>query len=242
MKLYIVLIVVLAGFIGISIIAEHNALPNEHMHENESAATDKKNTTPATPSVEKAVFEPGDIALVKTNRGNFKFVIFERDMPVTSKNFCELAKSGFYKGLKFHRVEKWVVQGGDPKGDGTGGSEKKIKLEMKKGLGFQVAYMVGMARTNDPDSASSQFFVTKLPAAQIQTIGYACFGIVYEGSDVINKIKKGDRIKDVLISYPTANDMDEIKTCINKLMKASAGTLSVSPSNSAGTPDNHSHK
>ncbi|MEN6371473.1 MAG: peptidylprolyl isomerase [Armatimonadota bacterium] len=236
-KLYIILIVVLAAFVGVSIIAERNAPPseNEHDHMEDISKDTPQQKTPTPEKKERATLEPGEIALIKTTRGNIKFVIFEKDMPITSKNFIALAKSGFYKRLKFHRVEDWVVQGGDPKGDGTGGSDKKIKLEIKDGLGFEVPYMVGMARTNDPDSGSSQFFVTKVAATQIQASGgYACFGLVYEGSNVIKAIKKGDRIKDVVIANASGKDTQEIEVSLNKLKQAQIDPLHVNVKSGAG--------
>ena len=131
-------------------------------------------------------------------------------MPITCKNFVDLASKGFYTGLKFHRVEDWVVQGGDPKGDGTGGSENTIKLETIDGLGFAAPYMVGMAHAQDPDSGSSQFFVAKAPADTL-TGQYAAFGRVYQGTEVIDKLEKGDVMKSVTVAVPTAEELSRIE-------------------------------
>ena len=69
--------------------------------------------------------------MIETNKGTIKFKLFENDAPITAKNFIDLANKGFYNNLKFHRVEpNFVIQGGDPKGDGSGGSEKTIPLEV----------------------------------------------------------------------------------------------------------------
>ena len=84
--------------------------------------------------------------VIETNKGTIKFVLYEAEMPVTAQNFIDLVDKKFYDGLKFHRVEDWVVQGGDPKGNGTGGSGKTIKLETKPALNFDKPYAVGMAK------------------------------------------------------------------------------------------------
>ena len=154
----------------------------------------------------KATLEPGRIVVVKTSRGTFIFALYEHDMPITCKNFVDLVKKGFYKNLKFHRVENWVVQTGDPKGDGTGGSDKTIKLETRTGLDYRQPFMVGMARTDDPDSATSQFFVTKIPSPDLNG-KYAAFGQVFEGQEVVDKIKKDDKMESITLVPPRSSDL-----------------------------------
>ncbi len=137
-------------------------------------------------------------ALVQTDKGNIKFELFEDKAPITAANFIKLAQSGFYNGLKFHRYEPgFVIQGGDPKGDGTGGSSETIPLEIVSGLNFSRG-AVGMARANDPDSASSQFFIT-LEDSHFLDGGYAVFGKVTEGMDVALKLRAGDAMRKVEI-------------------------------------------
>ncbi len=139
------------------------------------------------------------IAVVETNKGTFKISLYEKDAPITSKNFIELANKKFYDGLKFHRVVPgFVIQGGDPRGDGTGGSEKTIPLEVSPKLKHDAAGVVAMARTNDPNSATSQFYVT-LDATPFLDMQYAVFGRVTEGLDVVKKIEMGDVMKTVRI-------------------------------------------
>lgn len=198
MKLQIFLVAAIVALVGLSVALHRTVNPRP-----------PKQEPPPPPPASKpmASLEPGRVATVKTSAGEFRFVLYEKDMPVTCKNFCGLVEQGFYKGLKFHRVEDWVVQGGDPKGDGTGGSEKTIKLETKDGLGFGEAYMVGMARADDPDSASSQFFITKEPVPQLSG-RYAAFGRVLEGSDIIDKMEQDDVIQEVTLSAPTAQDLE----------------------------------
>src|SRR5688572_6139967 len=100
-------------------------------------------------------------AVIETNKGTIKFRLYEEEAPITAGNFIELAQQGFYNGLTFHRVEPgFVIQGGDPNGNGTGGSKKTIPLEVKPNLKHDAAGVVAMARTSDPNSASCQFYIT----------------------------------------------------------------------------------
>ena len=94
----------------------------------------------------------------------------------------------------------FVIQTGDPTGTGTGGSDKKINLELHKEL-THVKGAVGMARGNDPNSASSQFYITLKDVHSIDG-AYAIFGLVLEGMDVVEKIKKGDKMISVKIETP----------------------------------------
>ena len=95
--------------------------------------------------------------------GEIKFDFFPEDAPKTVENFVTLTQKGFYDGLVFHRVEPgFVVQGGDPQGNGMGGPGYKIKAEFNKQKHVRGA--VAMARSNDPDSAGSQFYIVLAPA------------------------------------------------------------------------------
>ncbi len=138
------------------------------------------------------------IATIETNKGIIKFELFEKEVPTTTRNFIELAQSGFYNGLTFHRVEPgFVIQGGDPKGDGTGGSGKTIPLEIAPSLTHKKG-AVGMARSSDPNSASSQFYIC-LEDAKFLDGQYAVFGQVTEGQDVAEKIAVGDKMLKITI-------------------------------------------
>jgi peptidyl-prolyl cis-trans isomerase B (cyclophilin B) len=129
---------------------------------------------------------------IDTAKGQIVMDVYPDLMPVTVANFDKLVKSGFYNGLTFHRVENWVVQGGDPKGDGTGGSGQTIKLETNPEL-KNVRGAVAMARSSDPNSASSQFYILKQdsPALDGQ---YAVFGMVVQGMNVVDQIQIGDKM------------------------------------------------
>ena len=112
---------------------------------------------------------------------------------ITVTNFVNLAKKGFYNGLTFHRIMSgFMIQGGDPNGDGTGGSEETIKGELKSnGIENTMSHkrgVISMARTqNDPDSASSQFFIVQADSDFLDG-DYAAFGKVTAGMDIVDKI------------------------------------------------------
>ena len=112
--------------------------------------------------------------------------------PITVQNFVDLAKSGFYDGLTFHRIiEGFMIQGGDPNGNGTGGSDKTIKGEFKEnGVKNNIKHkrgVISMARSSDYDSASSQFFIMQEDNDSLDG-QYAAFGHVTKGMKVVDKI------------------------------------------------------
>ena len=138
------------------------------------------------------------IATIETTKGIIKFELYEKEAPITTKNFIDLAEKGFYNGLMFHRVvPNFVIQGGDPKGDGTGGSGKNIPLEIAPSLTHKIG-AVGMARSGDPNSASSQFYIV-IGEATFLDKEYAVFGQIIEGQDVAEKIAVGDKMDKVTI-------------------------------------------
>lgn len=141
----------------------------------------------------------GRWVVIETNKGTIKFALYEEDAPITTKNFVGLVERKFYDGLKFHRVVPgFVIQGGDPAGNGSGQSDKTIKLEVSPKLKHDAAGVVAMARRPDPDSASCQFYIT-LDATPSLDMQYAVFGRVTEGLDVVKKIEVGDVMKTVRI-------------------------------------------
>ncbi len=138
------------------------------------------------------------IAVIVTNKGEFRFELYEKRAPTTVANFIKLAESGFYDGLTFHRYEPgFVIQGGDPEGNGMGGSDKTISLEIHEEL-KHVEGAVAMARSQDPNSASSQFYVTLAPAHFLDG-DYAVFGQVIKGMDVAKSLREGDKMEKVTI-------------------------------------------
>jgi peptidyl-prolyl cis-trans isomerase B (cyclophilin B) len=107
--------------------------------------------------------------------------------PGTVDNFVKLANAGFYKNMIFHRIIKsFVIQTGDPTGTGRGGSDKQIKLETNNSL-LHESGALGMARGNEPNSASSQFYICDSSVHGLDN-NYAVFGKVTEGMDVVHAI------------------------------------------------------
>ena len=140
------------------------------------------------------------VVLMETNKGQIKVQIFLEDAPVTAKNFLDLVNQGFYNGLTFHRYEPgFCIQGGDPTGTGTGGSGKTIPLETKPHLKHDEAGVIAMARTSDPNSATSQFYFT-LGQASFLDGQYAVFGKVTEGLDAVMNLRKGDSMTKVSVA------------------------------------------
>lgn len=156
--------------------------------------------------------ELGRTVVMETNKGTIEIGLYEKDAPITTKNFVELVERKFYDGLKFHRYAPgFVIQGGDPKGDGSGGSEKTIKLEVSPKLKHDAAGVMAMARTSDPNSASSQFYFTLAPAPHLD-MGYAVFGKVTKGLDVVLSLRAGDVMKKVYLKPPPPPDESTTKS------------------------------
>jgi peptidyl-prolyl cis-trans isomerase B (cyclophilin B) len=140
----------------------------------------------------------GRTAVIETDKGTIKCKLYEESAPNTTANFIGLAEKGFYDGLKFHRVVPgFVIQGGCPQGTGMGGSGKNIKLEVTPQLKHTEGALA-MARSQQPDSASSQFYIT-LAAQPSLDMQYAVFGQTIEGMDVVKSIKVGDKIKSITL-------------------------------------------
>lgn len=129
--------------------------------------------------------------------GEIRIELFPEDASATVENFVKLAKKGFYDGLTFHRVVPgFVVQGGDPKGDGTGGPGYTIKAEFNGRK--HVRGTVAMARSQHPDSAGSQFYITFGPQPHLDS-NYTVFGQVVSGMELVDAIRVGDKMKSVRI-------------------------------------------
>lgn len=142
------------------------------------------------PTLAPAETPKATTATIKTSRGDITIEFYPTDAPRTVSNFAKKSESNYYKNLTFHRVEDWVIQGGDPRGDGTGGGDMPTELNEKP----FVAGSVGVARGGDINiSNDSQFFITKTDSPHLNKL-YTNFGIVTEGMDVVNKIEIGDKI------------------------------------------------
>ena len=132
--------------------------------------------------------------------GTIKGELDEGVAPITVENFVALAKDGFYDGLTFHRIiDGFMIQGGDPQGDGFGGSGKTIKGEFEEnGIKNPISHVKGvisMARGDELDSASSQFFITVADSVFLDG-HYAAFGTVTEGMEIAEQVAKDARPTD----------------------------------------------
>ena len=151
---------------------------------------------PAEPA--KEITPDNAAAIIEMAKGGrIVLEFYPKDAPNTVDNFIKLTKKGFYDGLKFHRViPGFVAQGGDPLGNGTGGPGYKIKAEFNSQK--HLLGTLSMARSQDPDSAGSQFYICL--AAQPHLDGeYTVFGQVIEGIELVTGIQKGDVMKKVTI-------------------------------------------
>ncbi|MCA9157668.1 MAG: peptidylprolyl isomerase [Planctomycetales bacterium] len=143
--------------------------------------------------------------VIKTSKGNIEAVVYASKAPVTSANFLNLAKRGYYDGLKFHRViSDFMIQGGDPTGTGSGGPGYKFEDETNRSLLHDSAGILSMANadrgkraySNTGKTNGSQFFITHGPTPHLDGM-HTVFGKVTNGQDVVNKIKQGDTIETI---------------------------------------------
>lgn len=163
-----------------------------------------------------------EVAVFKTSKGVVRVELYGDDAPIHVGNFVELVRDGFYDNTKFHRYEPgFVIQGGDPQTKeysaeqvseivqgqaagpafGTGGPGHSIKGEFDPAVNpkTHVEGALGMARSQSPDSAGSQFYFALEPLAQLDG-GYTVFGVVVEGLDVVKELRIGDEIESITIS------------------------------------------
>lgn len=154
-----------------------------------ASPTEKTNPSP-TQSSTPTINLKASKAIIRTNKGNIELELYQKDAPKTVENFVKNAREGFYNNLTFHRVEDWVIQGGDPKGTGTGGGEMPTELNDKS---FIIGSL-GVARGgNIQISNDAQFFIVKQNATWLDK-QYTNFGIVKSGITVVNSIEIGDKI------------------------------------------------
>ena len=137
------------------------------------------------------------IATIVTEKGVIKIELYESRAPITTKNFIDLAESGFYDGLTFHRViRSFMIQGGDPDGNGMGGPGYVIPDEFHPELKHTTGAL-SMANAG-PNTGGSQFFITEAPQPHLDG-KHSVFGQVIEGQDVVVKIEQGDVMLSVTI-------------------------------------------
>ena len=145
--------------------------------------------SPAAEQGKQAPVKPNSLAIFETSKGNFTVELFEDKAPITAKNFIDLANKGFYNGQIFHRViDNFMIQGGDPQGNGTGGPGYSIPDEFHPSLKHSSAGLLSMANRG-PNTGGSQFFITLAPTPWLDN-KHAIFGTVTAGLDVVQAIGK----------------------------------------------------
>lgn len=172
-----------AGILSVSLLAGCNSKKEE---------APKEEQTSKSEAVDLENQETIQAEIKVKDYGTIMVDLYPEIAPITVENFVKLAEDGFYDGLTFHRIIKgFMIQGGDPKGDGTGGAEETIKGEFSKnGVENPLSHkrgVISMARSQMPDSASSQFFIVHEDSTYLDG-EYAAFGYVTEGMDVVDKI------------------------------------------------------
>jgi len=160
-------------------------------------------TPPAATSAPKPAREPGQYATIKTSLGNITVKLYEKEAPITVRNFVALSRGTkawtdpkthakvtrpLYTGTTFHRViPNFMIQGGDPAGDGTGDVGFTIPDEFVPTLKFDVPGRLAMANIGQPHTGASQFFITDVPTTHLN-MKHTIFGQVVDGQDVVHKI------------------------------------------------------
>jgi peptidylprolyl isomerase len=187
--IYILLIIgVITGLIFF--FSSNNSTLNNNINQIISNSADMKKKQYSSPPKMSILSDKKYFASVTTDKGVVKLELYNTEDPVTVNNFVFLAKEGFYEGTVFHRIVKdFMIQGGDPKGDGTGGpgykfNDEKITRDYTKGT-------IAMANSG-PDTNGSQFFImlkeTPLPK------NYVIFGKVIEGLEIVEKIGQSETV------------------------------------------------
>lgn len=198
-----IMIILSAGITGCGGAIENNtSQPGNAAGKNSSQeSTTQENTTPENVSGQSLNQDLEDDGLLAgihhaeiriSDYGTIKLELDADTAPISVTNFVNLAKDGFYDGLTFHRIiSGFMIQGGDPKGNGTGGSKKTIKGEFSaNGVKNDISHVRGvisMARSQDYDSASSQFFIMHADSEGLDG-QYAAFGKVTEGIEIVDRI------------------------------------------------------
>ena len=194
-KYFLFGIIILLGVFGLTMLQKSSDPPPTTTDTAETQSEKQllpsvSDQTQATPSGIITDVNNAQTAIIKTEKGNITLTLYPTDAPKTVANFIAKAKNGFYKNLTFHRVEDWVVQGGDPLGTGTGGGNMPTELNNKP---FIVGSL-GIARGADLKiSNDAQFFITTTDASWLNN-QYTNFGIVTNGMDVVKNIEIGDKI------------------------------------------------
>lgn len=171
--------------------------------QSQDAENNEDDSTPSPDSGNADAADGTGVRHVEIEVENYGTISVELDgnsAPISTQNFISLAEEGFYDGLTFHRIiSGFMIQGGDPLGNGTGGSDETIKGEFSSnGVENPLSHTRGaisMARSQDNDSASSQFFIVHQDSPHLDG-EYAAFGYVTEGMDIVDKICEDTQVQD----------------------------------------------
>lgn len=192
----VVILIILA--ILVYFITKKGANSNEKQNVQENAQTEQKEEN----KEEKSMYSSGKhhAQIVIKNYGTISLELDADMAPITVENFANLVNEGFYDGLTFHRIiSGFMIQGGDPEGNGLGGSDKEIKGEFSaNGVKNTISHtrgVISMARAQSYNSASSQFFIMHEDAPYLDG-SYAAFGHVTEGIEIVDKICEDTKVED----------------------------------------------
>ncbi len=183
---------------GDEVVYDTTLLEGAHTQTEQMGAPKENVVKTEEPTVE--VDETKLHVVIETEKGDIYVGLNPEEAPITVANFQKLVGEGFYDGLTFHRViSGFMIQGGDPKGNGTGGSDKKIKGEFQaNNVENNLKHtrgVISMARSYDFNSASSQFFIMHADDSRLDG-QYAAFGNVTEGMDVVDAIVEASVVED----------------------------------------------
>lgn len=183
----------IAAIIGILYMTNNQQKSNQNNSNPSLSSISRPAQTSSHPSPTSSEPIVASQASILTDKGTIVIELYPQEAPNTVQNFLQKAKSGFYNNLTFHRVEDWVVQGGDPLGNGTGGGSIPVEFNNKP---FVIG-SVGVASRGDGKTQNdAQFFITKTDADWLNG-QYTNFGMVTSGMDVVKNLKIGDTIKQI---------------------------------------------
>jgi cyclophilin family peptidyl-prolyl cis-trans isomerase len=193
-NIIIIAVIIIAGVaIASTLGGNKNNNQKENVNQPEKSATTKLSFPGKLPADQIK----NKKAVIETDKGTIEIALWADKAPLTVSNFVYLANNGFYNGLTFHRVEPgFVVQGGDPSGNGTGGPGYQFQDEPV--VGEYTAGTVAMANSG-PNTNGSQFFINLVDNSKNLTKSYNLFGEVTSGMDVVKKITAGDKMNSVKI-------------------------------------------
>lgn len=165
-------------------------------------------------SITSAVaYSQGLFAVIDTSKGEIRVKLNERAAPTSVANFANLAQRGFYDGLNFHRLERnFMVQGGDPDGNGTGGPGYRFQGEVN--LRHNQPGIISMANSG-PGTDGSQFFLTHLATPHLNGL-HSVFGVVSQGLPVVHLLRKGDVINSIVIEGDLSSLFEKRKEKLNE--------------------------